>query len=176
MFTQIATFADPSGSSGPSHSASTTGKFSAKPSVISNAQSFTLPLAAQAALNQPMQLPPTTYPPPPPQSHFPTLPYYYAPPPYAGASYIPISSVAPTISPSAQPSNQVVAGSSSGSGSQGAWTDEEQERLKQLAEQSKSVGKTGEIEWDWVVHQWGPSRTRFVFQYLDLDICSYADV
>jgi len=86
------------------------------------------------------------------------MPYYF-PPPYTGASYIPISPAAPPAS-SAEPSiqQQLVPGGSAGS--QGAWTDEEQERLKQLAEQSKSVGNGDTIEWDWVVHQWGSSRTR----------------
>jgi hypothetical protein len=55
---------------------------------------------------------------------------------------------------------------------QGTWSDEETERLKKFAEQSKSVGSSGEIEWDWVVHQWGSGRTRFVFfrrlQFSDL--------
>lgn len=143
---------------GPSSSASTTGKFSAKPSsVITNAQSFTVQLAPPSGPHpQTLQYP--TYP-PQFQSQYPAM---YYPPPYAGAPYIPVSSVAPSMSPSAQPSIQQQSAPGSSAGSQGAWTDEEQERLKQLAEQSKSIGSTGNIEWDWVVHQWGPSRTRCV--------------
>ncbi|TCD70223.1 hypothetical protein EIP91_004404 [Steccherinum ochraceum] len=48
-------------------------------------------------------------------------------------------------------------------GQQGTWSEEETERLRRLAEQSRDVGgahSKGEIEWDWVVHQWGNSRTR----------------
>lgn len=46
-------------------------------------------------------------------------------------------------------------------GTQGAWSDEETERLKRLAEQSRETGPNkGEIEWDWVIQQWGNTRTR----------------
>ena len=49
----------------------------------------------------------------------------------------------------------------SAAGHQGSWTDEETERLKKLAEDSKTVGTaSGEIDWDWVVAQYGSSRTR----------------
>lgn len=47
-----------------------------------------------------------------------------------------------------------------GAGNQGAWAPDEVERLKHLTVQSKSTGTTGEIDWQWVVHQWGSSRTR----------------
>jgi hypothetical protein len=161
MYPQISGFVVPQAPSapGPSSSGSSTSKFSAKPSsVITNAQSFTLPLAAQGATHpQPLQYHPTY--PPQAQGQYPTMPYYYTPP-YAGASYAPISSAAPSMSPSAQPSIQQMSALGSSAGSQGAWTDEEQERLKELAEKSKSVGSTGNIEWDWVVHQWGSGRTR----------------
>jgi hypothetical protein len=161
MYPQISSFVSPqvSSVSGPSSFASTTGKFSVKPSsIITNAQTFTLPLGTQG--NTQPQYPPSF----PPQGQYPTMPYYF-PPPYTGASYIPISPAAPPAS-SAEPSIQqhLVPGGSAGS--QGAWTDEEQERLKQLAEQSKSVGNGDTIEWDWVVHQWGSSRTRYVFVVL----------
>ncbi|KAG7444872.1 uncharacterized protein BT62DRAFT_933918 [Guyanagaster necrorhizus] len=45
-------------------------------------------------------------------------------------------------------------------GNQGAWSDEETERLKALAEESKSQNSTGEMEWDWVVSRFGHDRTR----------------
>ncbi|KAK0495201.1 hypothetical protein EDD18DRAFT_1171207 [Armillaria luteobubalina] len=45
-------------------------------------------------------------------------------------------------------------------GNQGAWSDEEIERLKALAEESKSQNTTGEMEWDWVVNRFGNDRTR----------------
>ena len=162
MYPQISGIAVPPAppAPGPPSSASSTGKFSAKPSsVITNAQSFTVPLQA-GPHPQTMQFP-QTYP-PESQAQYPTMPYYY-PPPYAGASYIPISSAAPSMSPSTQPTIQQLTTPGNGAGSQGAWTDEEQERLKQLAEQSKSIGNTEHIEWDWVVNQWGSSRTRYVY-------------
>lgn len=48
-------------------------------------------------------------------------------------------------------------------GNQGAWSDEETEKLKQLAEDSKTSGTGtdhGVIDWDWVCNAWGPGRTR----------------
>ncbi|KAG8965620.1 hypothetical protein FRC00_010173 [Tulasnella sp. 408] len=42
----------------------------------------------------------------------------------------------------------------------GAWSDEETERLKTLAEQSKSRTSNGDIDWDWTVDQFGETRTR----------------
>jgi len=45
-------------------------------------------------------------------------------------------------------------------GNQGAWSDEETERLKKLAEDSRARGPTTEIDWDWVIQEWGISRTR----------------
>lgn len=83
------------------------------------------------------------------------MPYYSQP--YVGVPYVP-NSTAPSASGSVPP--QVNAAASGSAGAQGSWTDEEESRLKQLAEQSKSIGSTGEIEWDWVVNQWGPNRTR----------------
>ncbi|KAK7690831.1 hypothetical protein QCA50_005932 [Cerrena zonata] len=44
-------------------------------------------------------------------------------------------------------------------GQQGTWSEDETERLRRLAEQSREANK-GEIEWDWVITQWGNSRTR----------------
>ena len=46
-------------------------------------------------------------------------------------------------------------------GNSGPWTEEETERLKKLAEDSKGRGgQAGEVDWDWVVTEWGHSRTR----------------
>ena len=45
--------------------------------------------------------------------------------------------------------------------------------MKKLAEQSKEMGgpqNKGEIEWDWVIKQWGNSRTRHVWCSRDLDV------
>ena len=52
---------------------------------------------------------------------------------------------------------------SSGLLNQGAWSEEETQKLKKLAEESRSFGAAGDIEWDWVVSQYGNSRTRSVF-------------
>ena len=46
-------------------------------------------------------------------------------------------------------------------GASGAWADEDVERLKRLAEQSRTSGPSNETDWDWVVAQWGNTRTRF---------------
>jgi len=51
--------------------------------------------------------------------------------------------------------------SSNPAGASGAWADDELERLKRLAEQSRTTGPSNEIDWDWVVGQWGNTRTRF---------------
>ncbi|KAG8908122.1 hypothetical protein FRB99_000150 [Tulasnella sp. 403] len=42
----------------------------------------------------------------------------------------------------------------------GAWSDEETERLKTLAEQSRSRTHNGDIDWDWTVDMFGETRTR----------------
>lgn len=146
----------------------TTGKFSAKPaSVITNAQSFTLSLGAHAspqssaAAQQPVTYP--TYP-PQVQTQYPTMPYYY-PQPYTGTQYAP-PPTEPSTSAAPASSNQQSTSAAGNAGSQGAWADDELERLKQLAEQSKTAGGAGSYEWDWVVNQWGPSRTRYAMVQL----------
>ncbi|KAG5219619.1 hypothetical protein IMY05_C4822000200 [Salix suchowensis] len=47
-----------------------------------------------------------------------------------------------------------------GPGMQGSWSDEEVDRLRRLAEDSKSYNSVGEIDWDWLCRQWGHGRTR----------------
>ncbi len=50
-------------------------------------------------------------------------------------------------------------------GNSGPWSEEELERLKKLAEDGRSrvgAGTAGEVDWDWVVSEWGPTRSRFV--------------
>lgn len=126
----------------------------------------------------------TVYPPPP---QYPTAPYYqypaYAPP---GATFY--TSPQPPMPPppqqaiasvSAPPSTAATTPlSATGGGvNQGAWSEEETERLKKLAEESKAVGTSGDIEWDWVVHSWGNGRTRCVLRcsrfspYVIPDMC-----
>ncbi|KAF8896564.1 hypothetical protein BD779DRAFT_1496602 [Infundibulicybe gibba] len=139
-------------------------------SVINNPQSFVVSFGTQAAYPQyPM------YPPPPGQ--YPATSYYHHYPTYGppGTAYQP-QPPPPQPVPQPQPSISAptpltvnnttaatVAATASATGPgviQGAWSDEETERLKKLAEESKPIGTSGEIEWDWVVHQWGPGRTR----------------
>lgn len=161
MYPQMSSFTIPHTTPTPATSApaSSTGTFSANPSSATvNVQTFTVPLGAQpATTGQSIQYAQTYA----PQSHphYPTMPYYY-PPPYAATSYMPI----PSASPSAPPVAQAVM--ADGIGNQGPWTNEEQERLKQLAEQSRSADKSGDIDWDWVVQQWGGNRTRHVLRRL----------
>ena len=45
-------------------------------------------------------------------------------------------------------------------GNQGAWSDEETERLKKMAEEHQAKA-TGEINWDAVIQEWGISQMRF---------------
>ena len=60
-----------------------------------------------------------------------------------------------------------VEGNTMGVGNQGAWSEEETERLKKLAEESKTVGgQAGDIDWDWVVNKWGSGRSRLISFYL----------
>ncbi|VDB94285.1 unnamed protein product [Peniophora sp. CBMAI 1063] len=42
----------------------------------------------------------------------------------------------------------------------GTWAEDEIEKLKRLAEQSKTTNTTGDVNWDWVVQSWGPARSR----------------
>ncbi|KAF8899921.1 hypothetical protein CPB84DRAFT_1922945, partial [Gymnopilus junonius] len=134
------------------------------PSVITNPQSFVVPLTAQPGYPQyPIYTAPPGYPT--------TTPYYqYAAYP-PGAYYAPQQSMAthpqPAIasasSASAQPTATITTTPATGGtmvGNQGAWSEEETERLKALTEESRSKGPSGDIEWDWVIQEWGLSRTR----------------
>ncbi|KAH9926826.1 hypothetical protein B0H21DRAFT_781328 [Amylocystis lapponica] len=110
-----------------------------------------------------------------PGGRYPTAPYYsytaqpqyYAPPAQPSPVIAtPPTSAAPAPTP---PSTGTMAtfnaatGTATPGGQQGTWSEEETERLRKLAEQSKEKGgpqNKGEIEWDWVVQAWGNSRTR----------------
>lgn len=110
--------------------------------VISDPQSFVVPMGQQQAY--PYGAP-----------AYPTAPYYA----YGYGGYY------PPVAPSG-PSTATVAGSSSGStggaagsgGNQGAWSEEETKRLKNLAEEHRNGN--GEIIWDTLCEKWGNSRTR----------------
>ncbi|KZT73127.1 hypothetical protein DAEQUDRAFT_743343 [Daedalea quercina L-15889] len=165
----------PPANASPSSSTPATG------SVITNPQSFVMPLGTG--------MPPPAHAAPNPYysgvyaaARYPTAPYYsyhtqpsasYYPPP-ATAAPASTSTTATTPGPSSTPApptstpsysaTQPAASTSSSSvGQQGSWSPEEEDRLRKLAEQSREQGgpqNKGEIEWDWVVQQWGNSRTR----------------
>ncbi|KAI0267683.1 hypothetical protein BC834DRAFT_54903 [Gloeopeniophorella convolvens] len=136
--------------------------------VITNPSTFVMPLGMPGA-SQPMY--PTMYATTP--SRYPTAPYYQYPP---APGYYPMppqsASAPPTASSSAPPTTQFVApttnattstltmSASNPAGASGAWADDEVERLKRLAEQSRTSGSSNETDWDWVVGQWGNTRTR----------------
>lgn len=133
----------------PSASVATTSTTTSTPATtISNPQSFVMSLSGAAAAQS---------------AGYPTRPYYQ----YSGA-YQPQATYYTTTAASgvgssttANPSLSAGAGGGPATGgNSGTWSDEETERLKKLAEQSKSTGSSGEIEWDWVINQWGNSRTR----------------
>ncbi|KAI0711892.1 hypothetical protein C8T65DRAFT_718005 [Cerioporus squamosus] len=191
-------------------------------SVITNPQTFVMPLNSTS-----MPPPAQPYYPPmytaAPGARYPTAPYYYPPPQGATPYYpshaaqpapaaapapaqpsqpaqpappaptptpapaptpTPASAPAPAPAPAPQPAPQsspptvsppvpsntgtistfnAATGNTAPGGHQGAWSEEETERLKRLADQSREMGgpqNKGEIEWDWVIQQWGNSRTR----------------
>ena len=96
---------------------------------------------------------------------------YYTPPQPLAPQPQPIATT--TTSAGAQPTATITTTPATGGtmvGNQGAWSEEETERLKSLTEESRSKGPSGDIEWDWVIQEWGPSRTRWVFLYVyDVD-------
>ncbi|THH21302.1 hypothetical protein EW146_g227 [Bondarzewia mesenterica] len=140
-------------------------------SMITNPQSFTMPLTMSQGSHPSAPMAPVyaaLYPTPPP-ARYPTAPYYpYAP---VGGSYYaapppqqpPTPVSAPpqysTPNPGGVTSTINMSTASVGSAS-GAWAEEETERLKKLAEQSRTSGTSTDIDWDWVVGQWGNTRTR----------------
>lgn len=134
--------------------------------VITNPQSFVVSLGAQSTY------PPSQYPGiyASALGQYPTTPYYhqypaYAPPgtTYYGPPQTQQSTAQPQLHASASTTSTAITSTTAAvGGNQGAWSDEETERLKKLAEESKSTGTSGEMEWDWVVHEWGNGRTRFV--------------
>ncbi|OCH95421.1 hypothetical protein OBBRIDRAFT_788309 [Obba rivulosa] len=154
--------------------------------VITNPQSFVMSLGAPAM--PPPSHPQSYYPPmyAAPGARYPTAPYYsyqppttyYPPPtqptpPTSAPAPAPTASTITTTTPTpAAPTTSstgtlttfsATTGSATAGGQQGAWSEEETEKLRRLAEQSKEMGgaqNKGEIEWDWVVQQWGNSRTR----------------
>lgn len=91
-------------------------------------------------------------------SAYPTTPYYN----YGGYSgfYPPVTASQSAANTSAASNGS--AGPIPGSaGNQGAWSDEETEKLKKLAEEHRSAN--GEIAWDALCEKWGNSRTRYFY-------------
>jgi hypothetical protein len=154
-------------------SASSSG--SQTPAVITNPQSFAMPLPPGSHPHSHMPYP-AIYgapPPPPPGAQYPTAPYYQAPPyyyaqqpPATSSSQQHPATQAPAQAPStsAQTAAATTQLAFTRNGREGAWSAEEEERLKKLAEESRAAEdsnqKNGEIDWDWVIGQWGFSRTR----------------
>ncbi|KAJ7510473.1 hypothetical protein B0H11DRAFT_2269837 [Mycena galericulata] len=113
--------------------------------VITNPQSFVVSLGTQPAYPYAGYAPPGQYHPG----------AYYAPYGYSPGYYAPAQ---PQAQP--QPPPPTVPAAPGNGANQGPWSDEEIERLKKLAEDSKSRTASGEMEWDWVVAEWGGGRTR----------------
>lgn len=147
------------------------------PAVITNPSTFVMPLSMPGA-SQPIY--PTMYATTPPR--YPTAPYYQYPhaPGYYPGMPAQSAPMQPTASSSAPPATQFISSttttttptltmaSSNPAGASGAWADDELERLKRLAEQSRTTGPSNEIDWDWVVGQWGNTRTRFARSLINL--------
>ncbi|KAG2076723.1 hypothetical protein BDR04DRAFT_1045594 [Suillus decipiens] len=128
---------------GPSTS-STNGKSPATTTpVISDPQSFVVSLGHQQAY--PYGAP-----------AYPTAPYYG----YGGYGgyYPPVPPPGPSSAPVTSSASGSTGGVTGSGGNQGAWSEEETERLKKLAEEHRNG--SGEIIWDALCEKWGNSRTR----------------
>ncbi|KAG6895485.1 hypothetical protein C0992_001045 [Termitomyces sp. T32_za158] len=160
--------------------ASSTNTTATPSTIITNPASFVVPLpTAQPTYPQyPMYAPPGQYPTTPYYQYPYVTPgtYYPQPQPQVSTSAQPQPAVAqtqPAQTPQPQPeaststgisvssANVITSGTGAG-GNQGAWSDEETEKLRKLAEESRSGTQNGDIDWDRVVGQWGNSRTRSV--------------
>lgn len=83
---------------------------------------------------------------------FPTAPYY---------AFAPTASPANMYAPQQQMMKAVNLSTPASAGNQGAWSDEETEKLKRLTEENRARPESnGEIDWDWVCSVWGAGRTR----------------
>ncbi|KAJ7841369.1 hypothetical protein B0H14DRAFT_2783114 [Mycena olivaceomarginata] len=111
--------------------------------VITNPGSFVVSLGTQ----------PYSY-----AGYSPTAPY--PGPYYASYGYTPGYYAPPQPQPQPQPPAKTQPVPPQASTSSPRRSIGEVERLKKLAEDSKSTSASKEIEWDWVAGQWGPGRTR----------------
>ncbi|TFK28187.1 hypothetical protein FA15DRAFT_612696 [Coprinopsis marcescibilis] len=131
---------------------------SVAPGSSSSKQPATVPLGSQPGFPPPQYpvYPPGQYPANPYYAQYPYSHPYYPPPPIHHAA---------TTSTTPQPTSNVTppAASTSASASVSAgiaWPEDEVEKLKRLAEESKSSSNNGEVDWDHVVKQLGDKRTR----------------
>ncbi|KAL4072539.1 hypothetical protein V8B97DRAFT_1844827, partial [Scleroderma yunnanense] len=115
--------------------------------VITNPQSFVVPMSHHQPPSQ--QFVPSVYNTP----AYPTAPYYG----YGGFSgyYQPMPQAGPSTTSSTPPASVSAINSA---GNQGAWSEEETEKLKKLAEEHRN--NSGDIAWDALCEKWGNSRTR----------------
>lgn len=123
-------------------------------SVISHPGSFVMPLGGSPAPAAPPAFPsyqpPTRYTPQP----GPTT-YYSSYPAQSSASG------AQAFMAHQQVMKPVNLQTPAAAGNQGAWSEEETEKLRRLAEESRTAGNPdGDYDWDWVCNNWGPGRTR----------------
>ncbi|KAJ4480010.1 hypothetical protein J3R30DRAFT_3656940 [Lentinula aciculospora] len=124
----------------------TSGVPAAAPAMISQPQTFVVPMGSHAYYG------------PPPPSQYPTASYYSYPYGHPGVYYAP-----PVAAPAPSPTTHVApipptSMSTLATGNSGAWSDDEIERLKSLTEERKT--SSGEIDWDDIISQWGSTRTR----------------
>lgn len=153
MYSMPPTYYAPQPYMAPPPVASTSGK-PGQPGIINQPQSFALPIAP--GVYAPSQYPPS---------------YHYQYPGYPASAYYamqsqqqqhqpPQQSQASPV-PSGSSEAHIVSSTVAGVGSnQGTWSDEETDRLKKLAQDSKDAGLNGDPAWDWIVAQWGKTRTR----------------
>lgn len=147
----------------PTPYAMSTTQSDSNPTVISNPQSFAMPLGP------PTMAPASSYPMYP--SRY-TAPNYYPYHPPASTSYY--TTPAPQASASAPPTSTTPAVNATSPTfptgyTQGSWSDDEVERLKQLTSESQDQNANkGEIDWDLVVNTWGNSRTRYAYTHIHM--------
>ncbi|KAI5992122.1 hypothetical protein EDD15DRAFT_2271981 [Pisolithus albus] len=117
--------------------------------MITNPQSFAVPMSHPQQPSQ--QFVPSMYNSP----AYPTVPYYgYG---AYGGYYPSVPQAGPSAGSSTPPTSSNAANNNS-AGNQGAWSDEETEKLKKLAEEHRN--SSGDITWDALCEKWGNSRTR----------------
>lgn len=94
-----------------------------------------------------------------PHAQYPTAPYYQYPTPYPYYPHPqPIGAPIANTPTSAGATATTIATTSNSK----SWSEEESERLRKLAEESKSrSGQMAKVDWEWVVGEWGPSKSRY---------------